>query len=202
MASLEALKTKAIEDLGRGSTKVKDIIEAKNKALNRLANHNKGKADYPSPQLTPQGDISFPKSKSFQINTPEQVEVRYQQLEADYNQQIRDALEETIQERDIGHMHNLIDEYENKELSQIIENGHESYLLEQEAKEQEQILEQEQSQEQQLEPEQTIEEQLEFDVDQFEANLDDTSPYNDFETNGKDMDIDAPEPPEPSGEYE
>lgn len=179
------------------------LINEKEKTIDKLT-HNQTSSHFElSPSLTPKDDLNLPKEKSLSKGLMDAQRNKIEQTRNDFDNKIEDkAIKSVVKNGDDWQLDMMTDLGRDNLFTLLENNGVDKVYDQLQEKEKAIDLDKTETEQKDIEEPSTLEKMQLDEQEMDDLMQDDTSPYDDFETNGKDMDIDVPEPPEPSGDYE
>ncbi len=169
----------AIQELGKSSQKIQDLINDKNLDIYYLELQQKTNFKKPEPAPKPDGDIRITKLHTKEMRSMKETKKEIERVEAMYADQIKPAMEEKALKTDADHLLPALKQIDKNDLPILLEKGLNAYK------------------ERQIEKQKELEQALEFDLDD-KTKFEDYPIYLDFDKNEKDVD----KPPSPSDDFE
>lgn len=175
------LELEYIHQIATGSSKVQDLIQAKNVEAMELQNKQSIRYKTPSPAPCPQGDIRLSKIHHKTTMNDKSFNEKLERSNSAYDSKIKEEMDKLVQNPDHEGIRSKVHGMNSKELSTLSEKGVDIYKQSKEIEEK------------------NLEESLKLDFDNKD-NFKDYQMYDDFLENSKSMEVEKS--PSPSDDYE
>ncbi|GFZ79669.1 hypothetical protein GCM10011531_06970 [Aquaticitalea lipolytica] len=169
---LDDLELEYIQELAKSSQEIQDLIKEKQKAIDDLDRSKQISFKKYEPAPYPKGDIRIIKMHTKSLKTDKQIERETSEVKNDYNNKIKQALEEKAFKGDQDYIYPVIKKMNKEDTAILLERGRQAYK------------------------EKILESSLTLNLDDIDDQY--QSLYLSFEENEKDID----KSPSPSDDYE
>lgn len=166
------LELEYIQELAKSSKEVQDLLKEKQKAIDDISRGKKVSFKKYEPAPSPKGDIRLIKTHTKELKSDKQIEKKTSEVKNDYNEKIKQAIEDKAFKRDKDHIYPVIKKMDKEDTAILLEQGRQAYK------------------------EKTLESSLAYDLDEIDDKY--QSLYLSFDENEKDID----KSPSPSDDYE